>query len=401
MLPRVKIYFENGLLGSTSPSDDAVVGLVASAVAVVGKFDLAKAYLITSLDGLTALGITSGIADANANIYKVVSEFYMEAPAGTKLWILGSLASVTMADLCDVTKTHAKTLVDSANGAINFLMIAKNDPTAYVPVVLNGMESDVYAAMTNAQALGEYAANTKFAPLFTILPAWHYTGIAADLTDLTKDTSNRVCILVGDSVQSSNTAAVGLLAGRLASIPVQRSIARVKSGALPVSSLYIGSNPAESGDPDVINDFGYITFRTFVGKANYYFTDDKLATISTDDYALIPRRRTIDKAYRIGYQTLVNELSDEIPVNDNGQIPASVAKSIQNTVEVAIEKNMTSNGNLGVDPSDSKDTGVSCYIDYTQDIVSTSKLGVTLRVKPYGYPKYIDLYLGFKTTATA
>jgi len=396
MLPRVKIIFENGSLGSTAPSSDGVAGLIATGVDVVGKFVLGTAYLITSPDGLTPLGITSALIDANACIYKAVSDFYIEAPVGTKLWIKGVADSVTLSDMMDMTLTNAKTLIDSANGAINILFASKKDAIAYAPVITDGLDTDVTAAITKAQALAEYATVSKFAPFFVILPGRHYAGTAANLADLSERTDNRVGILIGDSKSGSLDAAVGLLAGRVAAIPVQRSVARVKSGAIGVDALYIGAVPAESGDADIINDLGYITFRTFVGKAGYFFTDDKLATAVTDDYALIPRRRTIDKAYRIGYQTLINELGDEIPVTNDGTLPASTVKSIQNAVETAIENDMA--GELGADPGDPTDTGVICFIDHTQNVVSRSQLSVKLRVKPFGYPKYIDLYLGFTTT---
>ena len=58
---------------------------------------------------------------------------------------------------------------------------------------------------------------------------------------------------------------------------------------------------------------------------------------------------------------------------------------------------MTAQGNLGNDPSDSSDTGVECKIDYDQNILATSQVKIGLRVKPNGYAKYIDVELGFKT----
>jgi len=397
MLPRVKIYFENGALGSTAPSDDGVVGLVASGVAVAGKFELGKSYLITKVDALADLGITADAADANACIYKAVAEFYTEAQEGTKLWIFGVAKSVSMADMFDPALNNAKKLIEQSNGAINILMVAKADPTGYTATIEDGLDSDVYAAAVKAQALGVWAADVKFAPVFSILEGRHYAGVASELMNLHEGAKNRVCILVGDSMAGSTGAAVGLLAGRCAAIPVQRSIARVKSGAIAVDKLYIADEKAEDGDPDLIHDAGFITFRTLVGKAGYFFSDDKLATAQTDDYALIPRRRMIDKAYRIAYKTLIEELGDEIPVTSDGGIPAPICKSIQNAVEVDIENNMTANGNLGADPSNAKDTGVVCYIDPNQNVVGSSKLSVQLRVKPFGYAKYIDLYLGFKT----
>ena len=395
-LPRVKIFFENGLIGATTPSDDGVSGLIATGIAVTDKFALDTPYLITTLDGLLNYGISSA---NNPTIYKAVSDFYTEAPDGTKLWIKGVADTVTLANMMDVTLTHAKGLIDSANGAIKILFAAKKDATGYTATITGGLDADVTAAITKAQTLGEYANDTKYAPLFTILPGRHYSGIAANLASLGTDTSNRVCVLIGDTVASSVDAAVGLLAGRVASIPVQRSIARVKSGAIGATPLYIGAVTAENGAPDVINDGGYITLRTFVGKAGYYFTDDKLATDPTEDYALIPRRRCIDKACRLAYKTLVNELNDEVPVTDAGYLPHSICKSIQNAVETDIINTMGSAGELGRNPDDANDDGVECYINPTQNIVATNQFDVKLRIKPFGYPKYIDLYLGFKTSS--
>ena len=396
-LPNVKIHFENGALGSATPSDDGVIGIVASGVAVADKFELAKAYLLTSLTDLVELGITADDGDGNHNIYKTVKEIYSEAPAGTKVWLMAFANTVSMADLLDPTRNYARTLIDSARGTINLLTVSKTNALGYTPTILDGLDADVYAAMSNAQALGEWAAESKYAPFFTILPGLRYTGVASELRNLAEGSNNRVGILIADTESGSGNACVGLLAGRIAAIPVQRSVARVKSGAVASDSMYIGDRTAENGNPEVIHDAGFITARTMVGKAGYYWSDDKLATSATDDYALIPRRRVIDKAYRIAYQTMVEELGDEVPVADDGTLPPTFVKSIQNKVETAIENRMTAYGNLGNDPSDAKDTGVVCYIDHRQNIVALSRLGVSLKVKPHGYNKYIDIYLGFKT----
>lgn len=402
MLPRVKIDFKNGLLGASSPSDDGVTGLLASATAIVGKFELDKAYSVSNLNDVKNLGIgpvvdTDPEVVINPTIYKVAKEYYSEAPEGSKLWIYGVAESVKMSEMVDKTKDYAKNLLLSAKGDINFLVVAKKDADAYTPTATEGLDSDVYAAMSNAQAIGVWAADELFAPVFTLIEGRHYTGVPADLRKLSKGENNRVAIVIGDTTASSTDAAVGLLAGRIASIPVQRSAARVRSGAVKSETMYIGAKEAENGAPDDVHNAGFITPRTFVGKAGYFWSDDKLATKDSDDYALIPRRRVIDKAYRIAYRTLLEELNDEIPLTDMGTIPAPIVKDIQNRVESAIVTNMTTYGNLGVDPSEPNDTGVQCYIDSEQEIVKNNLLNISLRVKPHGYPKYIDVALGFKT----
>ena len=58
---------------------------------------------------------------------------------------------------------------------------------------------------------------------------------------------------------------------------------------------------------------------------------------------------------------------------------------------------MTANGELSADVTNPKDRGVQCFIDPTQNIVSTSRINIKVRVRPFGYGRYIDVYLGFKT----
>jgi len=249
--------------------DDGTCGLIASGVAVSGSFELLTPYLLTKLSDLDALGITSDTADANANIYKTVKEFYSEAPEGTKLWLMGVAKTVAYNDIFDKTQDYAKKLVLAANGAINFLFTSKAFPNGYTPTIINGLDSTVTSAMLNAQQLADWATDTLYAPLFVLLEGLYYSGNAADLDNLSEYEYNRVAVLIGDTVSGSVGACSGLLAGRIAAIPVQRSIMRVKSGAIKADKLYIGDKAAELGSPDIINDAGYICPRTFIGKAGY------------------------------------------------------------------------------------------------------------------------------------
>ena len=394
-LPRVKITFENGALGGVAPSEDGVCGLVAYATAVSTTFALNTPYLITKLDGLVALGITSEATGANAALYKTVKEFYSEAPDGTKLWVMGVAASTTIANLTDKANNIISPLLMAARGSINILMLKV--ASAAEPTMSGSIDGAVLTAVTNLQALAEDWTVNKYAPFMCLVEALSYNGVAASLPDLTARSDNRVGVVLGDSVSGSAGAAVGLVAGRLAAEPVQRSLARVRSGAIKAEAMYIGTNLAEIGDPDVANDLGYIVPRTFVGKSGYYWSDDHLATEASDDYCAIPRRRVIDKAYRITYKTIVDEVAENVPVNAEGKLAAFHCKGVETSVESAIVNSMTSEGNLGNDPDNASDLGVQCYIDPDQNILATSRLEVNLKVKPHGYSKYIDVKLGFKT----
>lgn len=392
MLPHVKINFENGRLGSVAPSADCVVGLVCNTVGVDGKLTLEKPYILYRTEGLEDLGVTSAINDVNAHLYKVVKDFYSQAGDGAELWLLPVASGKKQSEVLEV----AKEFVKKANGRLRFLAIAVSQDDLSIE---NGLDKDVMLAAAAAQELGEWATNSLYAPLFVLLEA---KGISDDtivnMPDLTEQGYNRVGILVGDTSQNSTGAAMGVLAGKIASCPVQRHIGRVRDGALVMNTCYIGSKDATVADIETLNNKGYITFRTFVGKSGYFFTDDCLATAVADDYRSIARRRTVDKAYRIAYSTMLNHVNDEIPVTDEGTLVPSLCKAWEAELESAIASQMTANGELGADPTNDDDTGVKCYIDYNQKVLATSRIEMSLSVKPYGYAKYIEVKLGFLTT---
>lgn len=396
MLPNVKIEFKNGQLGSVAPSADCVVGMVATAVAVDGKLTLQKPYILYRTEGLEDLGVTSAINDVNSHLYKVVKDFYAQAGDGAELWLYPIAVGTKQSEALEASKEFIK----KSNGRIRCLAIACALDADDLSIE-KGLDSDVMVAVAKAQEIGEWATNTLYAPLFTILEGKGYSNdTIIDMPDLTESDYNRVGVLIGDTIASSACAAIGVLAGRIAACPVQRHIGRVRDAALAMDACYIGDKEASIADAETLNNKGYITFRCFVGKSGYFFTDDCLATAIADDYRSIARRRTIDKAYRIAYTTMLNHVNDEIPVSNDGTLVPSLCKAWEAEMETAIASQMTANGELGADPTDDNDTGVQCYIDYNQKVLATSRIEMTLSVKPYGYAKYIDVKLGFLTSNT-
>ena len=401
MLPNVRINFANGAIGGSAPMDDGCTGLVCNATAVTGKFALETNYLITSLKQLEALGIDASSTGPNANVYKCVSEFYAEAPQGTKLYLRGAEVETLIDKLVDPDNDSAMPLLEYARGAIRTLMVKVTAPNDYSPDSSHGIDASVYDAITYAQHLAEAATDELKAPLVVLLEGRNYSGRPSDLVDLHELGSNRVAVVIGDTVERSEGACVGLVAGRIARIPVHRSIARVKDGAIKATAMYIGRVTAENGSPDIIHDRGFICPRTFVGKGGYFWSDDTLATAASDDYCYIPRRRVADKAYRIAYGAMLEQVSDEIALTADGKIAAAACKNIETRLESAIINGMTVEGNLGCDPDDPNDTGVVAYVDPEQNIAATSHLDVGLRIRPYGYSKHIEVDLGFQTLPTA
>ncbi len=392
-LPKIKINYTTGALGRVASSPDGVFGLLTTGVAVPSTFALQTSYVLRSLDDAKDdLGIN---AENNPGLYKVLKEFYDVAGAGTELWLRAFSDASTMTDMLDLdVDENVKTLLNDANGRLRGIFVHRTPPGSYSETTTGGLDADVFTAISNATLVSNYCAETMKAPVFVIVSGLYYTGTA--LTDLTIRTDNTVAVMVGDTV-SGDGCAIGLLAGRLAAMPVQRNAGRVKDGAIHSAGYaFIGSTKVENADVESIHDKGYITLRQHVGRTGYFFTDDPLATLPTDDYNGIAVRRVIDKAYRLAYETMTAELLDEVSVNDQGQVSVSYAKSIENKVENAIINSMTVNGELGNDPADQNDTGVECLVDPTLNVLATGKIVVSLRIKPFGYAKYIEVNLGFK-----
>ncbi len=383
-LPRVKIQFLNGQLGTVGESEDGLMALMCGAEAE-GSFELGVAYEVTSVDDISALGITS---DKNLMLYRRAKEFYDEAESGTKFVIYGVSRSSTVETLSDYTNSESAGLRD---------LITKENGKLRGVGICNVSVGDLTAALSKCQQTAEWATTELYAPLFVALEYKGYSG-AADMPDLTAQAYNRCCVVVGNTTKDSTSACMGTFLGRVASIGVQRNIGRVKDGALNPVEMWLGDKKIDESQSAVslVYGKGYIVPRKHVGRSGYYFADDPMATDPTEDYAKLANRRVIDKAYRIAYDTMLDMLLDDIECNTDGTIQTAVAKSWQQTVENAINRQMTANGELSTGEDGS---GAEVYIDETQNLISTSKVVVTLKVQPRGYARYIDVNLGFNVSA--
>ena len=387
-LPKVTIKYLNGLLGVTPESQDGLLAMVLLGASPVAETFIAGVpYKIYGPSSLDALGVTES---NNARLVEIVREFYNEASEGTPLYIVGYSADTTMTAFCNKDTGSLKGLVESLKGAVRGVVIASTAETE----AKSGIAEDVISAVPVAQICADHCADALYAPIFVVLEGKSYTSAVA-LPDMTEAKHNRVAVVIGDSKKDSKNAAVGTLAGRIAAVPIQRNIGAVVDGSLTLTSMYLGANLIDNVMDDVrtIHDKGYIVPRIHIGRSGYFYSDDVLCCDPTDDYAHLTARRTIDKAARIAYDTLLDYLLSEIEVNEDGTMQLGVIKSWQAAVETAIDGQMTSNGEL----SAVNGSGCKCVIDASQNVLATSKINVVLKVRPYGYAREIVCELGFLT----
>lgn len=406
MLPYIKINFDNGNLGAVAANPDGVFGLLASAAPVAGKFEIGVPYIVKNMKDVALLGIIPDVE--NYQLYKTLNEFYGETGEGRELWLMGMSKDTKPSDWFTVDaatgKTPAETLLDAAKGRISGIF-TKFAPSGYTPTVTAGMDSDVLVAANLAQILAVNYTNSKYVPFFVLLEGYNFNGNVIELEDLTARNYNRVAVMLGDTeirtgTPSSLGSAIGILAGRLAKNQVHVNVGKVRDGALSNLYAYLLDTPAENFDVETLHNKGFITFRVHVGKSGYFFTDDPTASDPTDDYHYLTNRRVIDKAFRIVYVTMVNYLLSDITLAPDGTIDPRFAKAVEGDLETSIANQMTANDELSALEDDKNDKGVRCFVDPAQNVAATSRLNVSVKVRPHGYARWIEVLLGFDISQT-
>lgn len=385
-LPNVNITLANGTLGQTLQTADGVCGMVLVG-ASEGTIVQGSPFTVISLDDAK----TKGLTQANNPIaYKEITEFFNEAGTGATLYVLLVANTVTVESMADQTNANgAVKLLDYAAGKIRILGIM-DDPSAYTPTITSGLNAKVATAKTNMQTLATTYFNKQW-PFRAVIAGENFSGTATALTDQISSAQNRVSILIGDTAASTNRAAIGLLLGRLAVIPVQRKVSRVKTGPLTSSTAYIVATDAtQYTTTATIHDRGYITIRTFPNKSGYYFTGDPTCTATTDDYRFIARGRVIDKAQILAYATYVEEIDNEVLVNTDGTLNAGYCKFMEQQVTNQLNLIMTANNEI---------SSATCYVDPAQNVLSTNIVNVVLKIVPVGYSSTINITLGFSNPA--
>jgi len=385
-LPKITIILGNNALGQTAQTADGVCGLISSGVSVAAKVQVDTPYLITSLAEAVTLGILS--TGGNAHAHRNIADFYEVAGTGAQLYIMLSTASMELLVL-NTNLQYAHALQNFAQGKIKVLALTAVIPGS--PVIANGLWDRVHLAAQNAQVLA-VAMTALYRPLRVIIDGVAYTGTPANLTDYKTAALNMAQILLTGEVSTGN-ADVGRLLGLYATLPVQRKASRVLNGpAVGMGAAFFTSGiavDAHASSWEAIHAKGYVFHKTHVGKAGFYMSSDSMLTANTDDYNSMPRGRVIDKALVLIYGVLVEKLSDEVEINADGTISLGIIKSWQSEIETTLNTAMKQNGEI---------SNVQVLINAAQNVISTGRVTVGVRIQPVGYSDFIDVELGYTIT---
>ncbi len=380
-LGEVKINIQNGALGSAPLSESGITGMVITGTAIAGKLNLGESKAFYSMQAVEALGIDEL---SNPLAYRQIKGFYDQAGAGAELWIMLVDSAVKASEMVDLSQSYLSTLMEDSKFRLRLAGVSALVSTA--PEANEGITADVISAITPAQALADHYSQ-DFNHLRVILDGSNFNGSPSDLTDLTPKEASRVSVLISNTENTRN-ADIGMLLGRLASDPVQRHPARVKSGRVSETAYFGLDHSPESmvSTFTAIANKGYVFLRPYSGKLGYFFSDAPTCTPLTDDFNQIPNGRVMDKAVRLAYQTYIDEIKDEIPVEASGKISPILIKAWEAKIASVLNVSMVAEGEI---------SGHSVFIDANQDILATGTIQIELGIQPVGYADKIIMNLGF------
>ena len=386
--PNVNITLGNGNLGRSAATDDGVAALLLTGAAVSGKLELNKHYQLSGTADLVALGAT---ADNNPLVYKEVTAFYEQTGDGAELHLLVVAEATTLTQMCDsAADSPLRKLIDASGGRVRLVGVNKIPPTEYEADTTQGIDKDAITAAEKAQAVIESYAAGKVNPFRMLMPAPAFDAEVDSLFKPRESSTNAVCYVLASDDATKHTAAIGRVLGRAASLSVHQSIGRVRSGSIG-TDMYLTDGQSyidADGLADSLHDAGYIIPIAYPRKNGAYLNGDPAAAPVTDDYAQLRYGRTVDKARIIVYDTLIDEILDDVDTDSDGDLSAGQRTSYEGMIENAVLTQM--NGEI---------TSFAVSIPEGQNILTSETICVVCRIQPKGVVETFEVTLEFTNPA--
>lgn len=388
--PNINITLGNGNLGRSAATDDGVAALVVNGKAVSEKLELNKHYQLSGTADLTKLGIT---AENNPLAYKEITAFYEQSGEGSELHLLVVSEATTLTQMCDSADgSLLRKAIDAAGGRVRIVGVNRTPPAEYEADVTQGIDKDAIDAAAKAQAVAESYASGKVAPFRLLMPAPAFDADSEALFKPREASYNAVAFVLASDDAANHTAAIGRILGRAAALAVHQSLGRVRDGAI-ATDMYLtdGQSYAEAaGLADTLHDAGYIIPIGYPRKNGAYLNGDPTAAPVTDDYAQLRYGRVIDKARIIVYDTLIDEILDNVESDESGNLSAGQCVSYAGMIENAVLTQMSD-----------EITAFTCTVPQDQDILSSETIRVVCQIQPKGVVETFEVTLEFTNPKNA
>jgi hypothetical protein len=345
--------------------------------------------LAFTTSGTTAGTITqfgSGTLSNQAIWHYQISEYFRQA-GNSKLWVnFTSTPSSTFAEVV--------TLAQAANGECR--QIAVLDPTA---TSVSTFTSNM--TLLNTQAVSLFGAFTPAIVLYA--PNIKAVSDLSTLENQQQHTNNYVSpVIVQDGnavganlfvVSGISIPAVGCVLGCVSKAAVSQDIGEI--GAFNITNDVELAMPAISNGTlvsalassllDTLDSYRYIFATGIANYAGTYLNNDWSAIAQTSDYNRISRNRTIQKATRQLYTAVIPLLKSRLYVNTDGTLTELTIQQFKGAA-LPYMNQMVADGDV---------SAVAITINPAQNVISTNKIIIGVKIVPVGIADFIEIQLGF------
>lgn len=414
----------------TTVSGDSTVTLLATSL-------VAAINANTYLTGFSAVVGTSGAftvtapktlgtyANSKSIVYTITGTVAITAgtfASGTKSWLKiwhyqiseyfrGALYQATAAPLYFSIKFD-----DSANSITAFNTQLKSDISS-VAAAWDG-NARQYAILANGRTfatstldaikVARTALFNDYIPAEFFLVMDNTATALASLSNLSALSDDGVTFITGQSAsgvgfevsrtQIQALGSIGLALGIEASCAPSQSLAEV--GAFNISdgtecelSEFLNGTAWTSTSTSLrnqLNDYGYVFLRKFANATGTYFSNSICAITPASDYRKIEHNKTINKAVRNVYASILPLLNSRVTLNSNGTLSKQAIAGFQSAAGYPLTQ-MFVDGDLSIDP-----VLVGGVIVSETEVVSTSgKIPITIKLVPIGIAEEISITIGY------
>lgn len=347
-------------------------------------------YTVTidgTIAGTLTQNVVAGVASLQAVWYYHIAEFFRLQPGG--VLYVGFYAVPSTYDFAEVTLMQ-----NFSNGTIRQIGVYK-DGAAFATADLTALDivckiNDVAHKPISSIYVGNLAAVTDISTL-------------ADLNTLSANKA-MTCIAQdgggqGNFLWKTTGKTISILGAQLGAVAlskVSESIAWVAkfnmSNGTELEVLAFGNGKLFS-DTSIsdsllssLNDKRYVFLRKFVGTSGSYFNDDHCAIIATSDYAYMDDNRTIDKAIRGIYSSMLPSLNSPLKLNADGTLAETTVAYLEDQAGLNLEQMIR----------DEELSAYACVINPAQNVLTTSKIIISVTLVKQGVARQIEVPIGFK-----
>lgn len=135
----------------------------------------------------------------------------------------------------------------------------------------------------------------------------------------------------------------------------------------------------------------FVSLRTITGRQGFYVTNGKTMAGTTSDFGEVQYRRIMDRGCDVTRNAILAYLNKKLLVDKTtGQLLEDEAQGIEADVGGQLRTALVQDGHA---------SDVTVVVNRTDNLLSTKKLRVKVRIVPPGYSGFIEVEIGFRNPA--